>query len=70
MENYSTTQASNLGAVAGLIVIIMGKIFHISATIEEVTLALGGAIALVSIIVNWVNRYKKGDLTPLGARLK
>lgn len=64
---YSTTQGTNIAAIVGVIVLILSK-FGINIATEEITQVLGAIIAIVAIITNWVNRYKKGDLTLGGFR--
>lgn len=60
--NYSQTQLANIGAFAGLLVILLGK-FGVSVSTEEVTFVIGALITLGSTGYNFYNRYKKGDLT-------
>lgn len=59
---YSTTQATNLASIAGVIVMLLG-VFHIEIGTEEVTALIGAAMTLYGIGSNWYHRYKKGDLT-------
>lgn len=64
---YSTTQASNITVVVGLIVLILNH-FHVNIGSDEISAVIGAGIAIVGVIVSWVNRYKKGDLTAGGFR--
>lgn len=64
---YSVTQASNITAIAGVVVLILGA-FHVKLGTDEVTTFLGAAVAIFGIASNWYHRYKKGDLTAGGFR--
>lgn len=66
-SNYSVTQASNITVVVGLIVLILNH-FHVNIGSDEISAVIGAAISIVGVIVSWVNRYKKGDLTAGGFR--
>lgn len=65
--NYSTTQSTNLVAIVGVIVMVLNH-YNINIASEEVSALLGAGITIFAIITNFVNRYKKGDLTALGKR--
>ena len=67
MQNYSTTQTSNIVALSGFLVILLNY-FNINITTEELQAALGAGLILGGLIWNWINRYKKGDLTITGVR--
>ena len=67
MNNFSTTQASNIGVFVGVLVIIL-KYFKINIASEELQTIIGAAITVVSGIISFINRYKKGDLTVVGMR--
>ena len=69
MENYSITQTSNYAALAGLIVIILSH-FNIIITADSILVVVAGFVALGGIVRSLINRYKKGDITPLGARIQ
>jgi hypothetical protein len=70
MENgYSLTQTTNLTAIVGVIVLILNQ-FKISIGNEELATLIGAGITIVSIVLNFRNRYKKGDLTLGGKRLR
>lgn len=59
---YSTTQTTNLTAVVGVLVLILNQ-FKINIGSEELTAVIGGIIAVGGVLMNWIHRYKKGDLT-------
>lgn len=67
MENYSTTQATNIVAIAGVITLILGQ-FNIVIGTEEVTTFIGGIVSVIGIAMNWYHRYSAGDITVLGSR--
>lgn len=64
---YSTTQATNIASLAGVIVMIL-SFFHVKIGTEELTAFLGAAMTLYGIAANWYHRYKKGDITLGGFR--
>ena len=66
-KDISVTQASNIAAFIGVLMLILDH-FKINVTQEEVQVLLGAAITLGSIIVNFINRYRKGDITRLGVK--
>lgn len=65
MKTFSQTIASNITTIAGLVVLLLGKI-GVDSSVEEVTTVIGLLTSLAGAIWNWVHRYKKGDITPLG----
>ncbi len=65
--NYSTTQTTNLASIIGVVVLILNH-FNINIGSDEISALLGGIIAVVGVISNWIHRYKKGDLTFAGIR--
>lgn len=67
MENFSTTQATNITSFVGIAVMILNH-FHINIAGEELTALIGALIAAAGVISNWLNRYKEGDLTLGGFR--
>lgn len=67
MENYSTTQTTNLVAIAGVIGLILNK-FHVNIGNDEIMGILSGSIAVIGILSNWLHRYKQGDLKLSGIR--
>lgn len=67
MDNFSTTQTTNLTAIVGVIVLILNH-FKVNVGSDEL-MAFGGAIlAIGGVVMNWIHRYKKGDLTVGGFR--
>lgn len=64
---YSTTQTTNIASIAGVLVLVLNH-FHVNIGSEEVTAVIGGALTVGGIIMNWIHRYKKGDLTVAGFR--
>lgn len=67
-SNYSVTQTTNLTAIIGVIVMILNH-FNINIGSEELTAVAGALITVFSITMNFINRYKKGDLTLGGKRI-
>jgi len=61
-KDISVTQFSNIGAFIGLVMLVLNH-FKINITQDEVQAVLGAVITLGSLIVSFVNRYKKGDIT-------
>lgn len=64
---FSTTQGNNIAIFAGLISIILAK-FKIAIGTEEIQTFLGLGVSLIGTILQWIHRYKKGDLTMGGMR--
>lgn len=69
MENYSTTQTSNIASIIGIIVLVLNH-FKVNIGSEELTMLVGGIMSAGGVILNWIHRYKKGDLTLGGFRKK
>lgn len=67
MKNYSVTQASNIAAFSGLVVLILGH-FKIIVTQEEIAVLLGALLSAGGTLYNFYHRHSKGDLTLFGAR--
>ncbi len=67
MENYSQTQASNISILVGVIMLVLNH-FRINIGSDEVTLVIGGLFAVGGVIVGWIHRYQKGDITIAGFR--
>lgn len=69
MQNstYSTTQSTNLTAIVGVLVLVLNQ-FNVNIGSEELTLVLGAALSIGGVLMNWWNRYQKGDLTLGGFR--
>ena len=62
---YSTTQTTNIASIVGVVVLILNH-FHVNIAGEELTALIGGALAVAGVVMNWVHRYQKGDLTVAG----
>jgi len=67
MQTFSTTQAANLASIAAILVILL-KAFGIVLETEQVTTFLAVGVLILSPIVSYINRWRKGDLTALGFR--
>lgn len=67
MQNYSTTQATNLVSLAGVIAMILAYC-KIGINTDEVQLFLGATVTIIGLAHNWYNRYKQGDITVAGFR--
>lgn len=67
MNNFSTTQLNNIATFCGLASIILAKL-GVSIGSDELQLTVGMVVALVANILNYIHRYKKGDLTVGGLR--
>lgn len=65
--NYSTTQAGNISAIVGVVVLVLAH-YHINIASEEIMTVVGAAISLIGAVSSWVSRYRKGDLTISGFR--
>jgi len=65
--NYSTTQATNIASIVGVIMLVLNH-YNINITGEELTAIIGGILSVGGVLMNWYNRFQKGDLTPLGFR--
>ena len=68
MQNYSTTQAANLSAILGVVMILLNY-FKIQITQEEIQMLLGGVLAVGGILLSWYKRWARGDLKLSGVRL-
>ncbi len=67
MENYSTTQTTNITATVGVLVLLFNH-FGINIASEEITLLIGAVLSVGGVLMNWYHRYQKGDLTLGGFR--
>lgn len=67
MNQYSVTQTTNLTAIVGVIVMVLNH-FNVNVGSEEIMGIIGAIITIVSIVTNFINRYKKGDVTVSGLR--
>lgn len=67
MQNYSTTQITNLATFVGIVMLVLNH-FHVNIAPDEIQALIGDILSVVGLAANWYHRYKKGDLTILGAR--
>jgi hypothetical protein len=67
MEYYSQTQTTNIASIVGVLVLLLNH-FGINIAGEELTTLIGGVIAVSGVAMNWIHRYKKGDITLSGFR--
>ena len=58
----SQTQLANFSALAGLVVLILSQ-FNVVLPKENVIFILAAVWSVGSIVYNYYQRYKKGDLT-------
>lgn len=65
--SFSTTQATNLTALVGVIVMILNH-FNINIGSEELMAVIGAGMTIFGIVMNWYHRFSKGDLTLGGFR--
>jgi hypothetical protein len=74
MKNFSTTQATNISAFAGAILVVINFVANLKAGIpldqSGLETFIGASIVIVATITSFVNRYNKGDITPVGTRKK
>lgn len=72
MQNYSTTQASNLTVFAGAVVILLAKgslVLHpTSLTADDIAELLASAGIVIAAIISFISRFKQGDLKLSGVR--
>lgn len=62
---YSTTQANNIAMFCGIASIILAKM-GVSIGSEELQMTIGMGIALVANIMQYIHRFKKGDVNVAG----
>lgn len=62
---YSTTQANNIAMFCGIASIILAKM-GASIGSEELQMTIGMGIALVANIMQYIHRFKKGDVNVAG----
>jgi len=65
--NYSLAQAGNVTALAGILVTILNY-YGYTILQTELEAIIGAIVVIVGIIISWVGRYRKGDLTVAGFR--
>lgn len=63
----SRTQATNYLSLAGALVVILGY-FKVQINVNDLATLLGALATILGIILNFINRYKKGDVTIVGIR--
>lgn len=61
----SITQSTNWLAMAGLVVILL-KLFGVEVVEADVQTVIGALVAIIGVVMNYINRYSKGDVTALG----
>lgn len=64
---YSLTQAGNLTALAGAVVILL-KLFGVEIPAEDVATVLSAIAIVAGPLVSWIGRYRIGDLSVGGFR--
>lgn len=62
--SFSMTQSGNVVAF----IMFMTELFKINVTNSEVETVVKAVIGVVGVIISWVGRYRKGDLTLAGFR--
>lgn len=62
---YSTTQANNIAMFCGIASLILAKM-GVSIGSEELQMTIGMGIALVANIMQYIHRFKKGDVNVAG----
>ena len=65
--NYSTTQASNLTSIVGVLVFILPRL-GIDVGTDELTQLVGAVLTIAGLLWSWYHRYSKGDVTIAGFR--
>jgi len=63
-ESISKTQIANYTAFVMFVV----KTFDLNITGSEIEVIITGGVGVIAIIIAWIERYKKGDITKLGMR--
>lgn len=61
------TQSGNIVVFVGIVGMIL-RHYRIVIPEDEITALIVGATALVGLVVSWIGRYRKGDLTLGGFR--
>lgn len=67
MQNFSLTQAGNIGVLVGFIVLLL-KYFGIAIAEEEIMNLFSAIITIVGLGTSWYGRYRRGDLQITGIR--
>lgn len=66
-NGFSTTQATNLTAIVGVLVMILNH-FKINIGSDDIMAFVGSVMTIGGIFANYFHRYQKGDLTLGGFR--
>lgn len=66
--NYSSTQASNIVSIVGVLTFILPKLGIVNINNEELNQFVSALIVLGGVVWNWIHRYNQGDLTFGGFR--
>lgn len=64
---YSVTQGANVGQMIGLILMMFGSPVD-SEAIDGFIMVCGAIISAFSVVISYINRFSKGDLTFGGFR--
>jgi len=67
MENISTTIATNVVTISGVLTLALNA-FGLDVLQDEVQQLIGFALAFLGVIMNWHHRWSKGDITLAGIR--
>jgi hypothetical protein len=67
MQNYSVTQAANITAFAGFLILILNR-FGITIVQADLELLIGALLTAGGIIKNYSHRFSRGDLSVSGFR--
>lgn len=67
MQNISTTIATNIVTISGVITLALNA-FGLEVVSGEVEQVLGFALAFLGVIMNWHHRWSKGDITLAGIK--
>ena len=62
MNTYSTTQATNIATLVGVVGFILNY-FKIEVGPEDITMIISSLLTVGGIVYNWIHRYNKGDIT-------
>lgn len=68
-STYSLTQAGNLTAIAGAIVIVL-KLVGVDVPAEDVATVLAAIAIIAGPIISWIGRYRQGDVSVAGFKLR
>lgn len=66
--SMSTTQANNIAIFAGLISIVLSKL-NVNILPGDLEAFIGLGVSFVGTVLQYIHRYKKGDVT-LGGSFK